>query len=336
MINEKGQVVVKPEYHELSYKSFEGYALGYKSGKWQYISDTGAIAHEYQAMEMDVFRDGMAYINVYGLTGFIDKEFNLVIRPKYGGFIHSFFQEGLARVGTPNTNDQKFGFVNKEGKVIVPLKYEYVGNFHKGLAVVTINRRDGAINREGELVILPAFQLINDFNEGYAMYKYNDSWGIIKNTGEQMTGPIFEDFDWLYLHTKFSEGYVILCKGGKFSFVDFYGNNPLDFQYEDAEAFHNGYAAVKQNGKWAFIDKTFSQITDFCFEEVGLFNERLAPVKIDGKWGYIDETGCMQIKPIYENAYEFENGIANTLFLKRDGYISRTGEEVYRARVAIK
>ena len=58
------------------------------------------------------------------------------------------FSEGFARVRlTDNYNEDKYGFIDKSGKLAVPLKYDWAGSFSEGLAVVYLNDKYGFISR---------------------------------------------------------------------------------------------------------------------------------------------------------------------------------------------
>ncbi|MBR5028815.1 MAG: WG repeat-containing protein [Bacteroidales bacterium] len=59
------------------------------------------------------------------------------------------FSEGLARV----KKNRKWGFIDKCGKVVVPLEYDDAYNFSEGLAVVWKGESRGYINKQGELVL---------------------------------------------------------------------------------------------------------------------------------------------------------------------------------------
>ena len=49
--------------------------------------------------------------------------------------------------------NDKYGYVDKTGKVIIPIKYQSVYNFSEGLAMVKLNNRWGAIDKTGEVVV---------------------------------------------------------------------------------------------------------------------------------------------------------------------------------------
>jgi hypothetical protein len=58
------------------------------------------------------------------------------------------FTEGLAWVELKD----KAGFVDKTGKVVIPLIYDSVGYFTEGLAKVELNGIAGLIDRTGKVV----------------------------------------------------------------------------------------------------------------------------------------------------------------------------------------
>lgn len=58
------------------------------------------------------------------------------------------FSEGLARVRLNN----KYGFIDKQGKVIIPIKYDYVDTFSEGLARVELNEKYGFIDKQCNIV----------------------------------------------------------------------------------------------------------------------------------------------------------------------------------------
>jgi hypothetical protein len=47
----------------------------------------------------------------------------------------------------------KYGFINETGEEYIPVKYDYIGPFKNGLAIVALNGRRGLINEAGEEVV---------------------------------------------------------------------------------------------------------------------------------------------------------------------------------------
>ena len=75
------------------------------------------------------------------------------------------FGAGLAGV---KLND-KWGFIDKTGKVRIPIKYESKNCFDEGLASVAINGKWGFIDVKHNLVIAPEFDEVEDFNLSLAV-----------------------------------------------------------------------------------------------------------------------------------------------------------------------
>jgi len=94
----------------------------------------------------DEYYEGLAVVEYRRKYGFIDKTGKEVIPIKYDD-AHSF-SEGLAKV---KLND-KYGFIDKTGKEVIPIKYDYAEGFSEGLAQVKLNNKWFYINQKGECV----------------------------------------------------------------------------------------------------------------------------------------------------------------------------------------
>ena len=89
--------------------------------------------------------------------------------------------DGIARVAIRRKCGT--GFVNREGKPICDLEFDYAANFHEGLAVVQIGDRYGAITREGEYAVQPKFDYVWDFTEGLARVFVGEKVGFVNDAG---------------------------------------------------------------------------------------------------------------------------------------------------------
>ena len=73
------------------------------------------------------------------------------------------FSEGLAIVKI----DYDYGFINKDGEIVINPQFDGAGNFSEGLSGVVIGDEFGFINKDGEIVINPQFD---------HYYFYNLEW----------------------------------------------------------------------------------------------------------------------------------------------------------------
>ena len=62
----------------------------------------------------DYFSEGLIEVSKDDAYGFLDKENNIIIEPKFG-YVLPFF-EGLAGF---KCNDNKWGFINKKGSIVI-------------------------------------------------------------------------------------------------------------------------------------------------------------------------------------------------------------------------
>src|SRR6188508_656527 len=75
--------------------------------------------------------------------------------------------------------DGKHGYVNKDGKVIIPLIYDEGMNFAEGKAGVMINNKWGFVDSTGNEIVKVQYTEVYSYNEGVAAVSKGDSWGFI-------------------------------------------------------------------------------------------------------------------------------------------------------------
>ena len=278
-----------------------------------------------------------------------------VIEPQYDNYTN-FFSEGLAPV-YENSSDpnQRAGFIDLDGKLVIPMTFDYVGNFNSGLAVASKNEKVGYIDASGTYVIAPQFDYAEDFSEGVAAVCYsNDGFqcGYIDTKGKLITPLDITSMDY---QTQASEGYFTACHGSmddcqyRFTKTDGTPANFGDFAW--ADPFSEGYAAVQQrvgtDYLWGFINKKGDLVVKPMFIWVGKFGSGLAPVCIGTSTenctiGFINTSGEFEINPQYEyfEFYDSEStwgnypqhgffeGLARVMVDQKIGYIDSTGKMV--------
>jgi hypothetical protein len=138
--------------------------------EFDYISiDEGAIAAKkaYEAYLFD--ENGKAFVQV---------PFEYDQGATYG----TSFSDGL----TPVCKNDKWGYVNKSGEIVIPLEYDVARPFSDGLAAVVRGSNWynwGAIDTSGNVVIPFEYEFVGDFLEGLMAAKKDDKFGFIDQTG---------------------------------------------------------------------------------------------------------------------------------------------------------
>lgn len=145
------------------------------------------------------------------------------------------FAEGLALV----CKNDKYGFIEKNGKQVIALKYQEAQPFVDGLALVKSNNKWGFINKKGKEVIAIKYDSSTDFSEGFAAVEISDKWGFVDKTGKEITSIQYDGC------TSFSHGLAAVKLNNKWGFIDKKGKVKIPIIYDETRSFINGVACVK-------------------------------------------------------------------------------------------
>ncbi|MCB0536338.1 MAG: WG repeat-containing protein [Bacteroidetes bacterium] len=187
-------------------------------------------------------------------------------------------------------DNDKYGFKNATGEIVVPAKYDWVSDFFKGLAVVRIGDWDegkhGFIDQTGKVVIPLKYDEAGDFSEeGLASVTLDNKSGFIDITGKEVIPLKYDGAG------DFSDGKAWVVLDEESGFIDITGKI-IPMKYETMKTFEGNYAPVKLNGKWGLIDREGNEAVPCRYDEsfnMGWAGE--AVVYIAGKKILINERG---------------------------------------------
>lgn len=215
----------------------------------------------------------------------------------------------------------KWGYMNKQGQIIISPKYDSVGIFSEGLAPVLIINNDqpsyGYINKRGTIVIKSKYYSANNFINGYAKVS------IRKDKNEQVVDAYINKKGVIstppksYFLKQSNNLEVYLDKStNKWGYKDLKGRVKILPMFDKALAFKNGFAIVfnKQagsNGGLGYINTKGKELTKYAYSYVENFSEGMGLVRNrEGLYGFIDETGKLVINCKYRLATSFHEGTA--------------------------
>lgn len=92
------------------------------------------------------------------------------------------YKESMEKI-FPEEQDGKYGYVNLEGKLVIPYQFDSADYFREGLALVEENGLYGYIDKTGRKVISCQFEKAGHFYEGFAFVYRNGFYGYIDPTG---------------------------------------------------------------------------------------------------------------------------------------------------------
>jgi len=275
-----------------------------------------------------------------GYCGFRNKRTKEAIcTPKYDDAFP--FQDGLALVKL----NGYYGYINKNGKEEILVKFKHALSFSNGRAVVKLNSLYGYIDKKGEIVIPCIYLSAHSFREGlaqvinthlsvyYQRTHFIDTQGNIKiSLGESIR-----------CFSGFSEGLARVSGLNQTEwFIDKSGNhdlpaNPKNYcKYQYASDFSEGLACVSFNDssfelKCGFIDKNGTYIIPLKYRRAESFKNGIAIVSFNN---YKYHVGCINkfdqvIVPfIYDDVHTFKEGLARVILNSKFGFINTFGEVV--------
>ncbi len=141
------------------------------------------------------------------------------------------------------------------------------------------------IDKAGKIVIPASFERAYDFCEGLARVRLNGKWGYIKPDGSYAVEPRYEDAQ------DFSDGMAAVMLGGKWGYVDAAGKEAIAPQFDEPQRFHEGLAQVEQQGKVGFMDKQGRVVIQPTLDGARDFQDGLAMVWLGTRRGYINPKG---------------------------------------------
>ncbi len=189
-----------------------------------FIDKTGKIVIPYVPRDTR-FQEGLLIVmNKDDKEGYIDQKGKIVIPCKYG--MAFGFYDGLAKVYYEYGGDDG-AYIDKTGKEVIQIHegspYDTYGNFFEGLAEVSKNKEYGYINKEGELVIPLQYGFARGFHEGLAAVCKDGKWGYIGKSGKVFIPFIYDEAE------NFHEGLAIVKKDGIPGYVARDGKSTFDF-----------------------------------------------------------------------------------------------------------
>jgi len=254
IINEQGEKVIPFKYHYTSSVGNGLFAVQEKSG------------------------DKIGYMTLQG---------KYVVEPKYDmGFQ---FKGKRARVAVGNYQDLmdfkymencKYGFIDENGKEVIPPQYDWAGDFGDGIAPVAKNGRYFFIDMNGDKIDDQTYSSLSGFRGDLCWVKKGSKGGLINRKNEIVIPLEYDNHMYFFSRgsrfgsmnkeseigeTRFQtdEGYFYLSKGeNKWGIVDENNKVLTPFEYSSFEIPENGYMEFEKLGKSGFGSYDSGVITE--------------------------------------------------------------------------
>jgi len=231
-----------------------------ENGLYGYKDSNDVVIFEPIFVHASLFNSsGLAYVYIKdkGWTyadsrGYIIKEPVGEFGTPYGDYSYDLIRHSM---------DNKWGYIDRNGKVIIGYQYEETKDFNEGIAPVRINEKWGLIDTANQLIVPAKFENIATCSDGYLAVLVDSVWGFIDKTGEIVIEPKYKS---VY---RFTEG---LCAVNTLPFqmanggiatevIDKMGNTKFTGMFYFFQPYKNGIASYWEgydmSGRHIFIDK---------------------------------------------------------------------------------
>lgn len=221
-----------------------------------------------------------------------------------------------------NLGDWQYGYMDGNGKQIIPPVYDFAGTFKEGLAAVVMDGKYGFINKLGKLIIPCVYDGVGEFNEGRCIVERDEKWGMIDRNNKLLLGFLYEDLG------DVSDGLIYLSKGEMYGYANMNGVLVIPEKFEEAYDFYKKQAKVEEDGKYGMINSSGEYLIQPEYEELTPLTDSLLLCTLNGRKGLITRNGTTVIPPKYDQIGAFKDGLALVSHSDTVEYIDISGNVV--------
>lgn len=315
-INDAGKFLLPCEYDlplesEDFTRTYKVFAVSKNETTYIYDINFNEIASIRDIKKVYSIRDGLICARKGNFIGLIDFSDNIIIPFEYQldselwGFDDIRFCCELAEV---RKND-KWGYINKSGKTVIPFIYDLAYSFVDGKAIVMNGNawkgyKYGLIDLNGTTILPIMYDGLSRLGKHLFKAKIGEKYGILNLNGDIVISFAYNEIDYI------QDRFIKVVKDNLWGILDMRGNFISQCVYEITcdkchfEARHllnETYLKVKKDGKWGIINNDGTVIVDFIYDEISKsklklctnefpcdeINKYLIEVKIDGKTGLL-------------------------------------------------
>lgn len=289
-----GNFILQPEYEYIG-EFVEDLAIIVKNKKYAYVKSNGKIVCPFNYNAATDFKESKAIVlGSDNKIMCIDTAFRVLFTLPDSISETSVFSQGLLAAKC----NEKYGYFNEHGKLVIPFSYCIAGDFREGMAPVAVknlsDKKDSIyyehfyINTKGDKVFQSNFKDSYSFSEGIAAVQFeNGKWGWIDKKGKTMFQAYFDE-----------------CK-----------------------SFSEGFASFKLDRKWGLINSKGKIILKPSYDYIGDMRLGMASVMLGPQtYGYIDTTGKITLNPLYKIASSFYGNYAFVVLNEKISVISKNGK----------
>jgi hypothetical protein len=264
--------------------------------------------------------DGLLPVIANEKMGYVDRTGKLVVPAE--------FEEGYAfldGVAIVVSGDKRL-FIDKSGKDVLPVPagIEDVQGFFGDIAIISKDGKYGLMDRKGKITVEPKFDSLYS-DAGVLIALEGEKTGIVDQTGAWVVKPEFAAVG------SFSKGLAPAQQGEVWGFIDTCGTWKIPAKYDFAMGFDGGPARVKRGEKWGLIDETGTEILPLTMTYISedFWKDGLIGFSPDEqKYGLLDTKGKTVIEPKYDSIEPLGGGVLMSYTGEEEKLLNLDGSEI--------
>jgi len=213
---------------------------------------------------------------------------------------------------------KKYGYMDKAGKLIIPLQYDFAADFNQGYAVVKSKDKTGLIDKQNKVVVPFEYDAIKAYPEdGVIVAEKGATMGALNLKGDQLLA--FENRQVQYEHFSKhfiliqqkegsssksisyalmdkqqqltvvqdvvirdlkTEGLLKVAKGNLVGFINGKGKEVIPVSYDDAQLPKHGLIVVKKGQLYGVVDLNNKQVLPFRYNYIQVLSPESFLIKM--------------------------------------------------------
>jgi len=322
-INLKGEVVIKPQYNNVSDVCFNNYVIVQLNNKIGVVDTTGEILQDIKysslvaldSSSVKACKDSLCkLIKVRGSNNSVNYYADIQF------LIDSFYVVQL---------NGRYGLASYSGDII-PANYKRIGVIENAqkpyFSIKNNNDEYGLCNNKGLVIIKPKYEKVAVLSDSVLMALKDGFWSGFDVRGKQILDSKWKHF--------YNEGkYVVLQKSSKEKALYDPINKKIitTAKYHGFRVLYNEYIETNVNGYKGIITKDGKEIVEpkYTFIYFDNTNNQYIWVKNGMLWGVLSINGKIILPPKYTHINSFGDGIFSTRFNGKYGIANIYGDEIF-------
>jgi hypothetical protein len=330
-IDQTGEFVIEPVYDDL--RDFnKGIACVNYEGKWGIINSQGKIVIPFKYLDIHDFSEGLALVeNFQNEIYYIDingnKSFDCPSDECYS------FHSGRARF----VENGITGFIDKQGNIIEAFRFSTAGDFKDNYCAVTIGSKSGIVDTNAQIIVPIEYQSAKINEGMVRVKSQDGSYTFFDLIQKKWLSSTFtkaSTFQDQYAVVSNDEGYGILDKNGHFSLftknkirylneqrwaektstgyhiLDQDGNVISDTLFTNVFNYHCGVLGVEIDGSWGYIDLQGDYILEPSLPIIWDCSEDYIRFISRSGFGFFDKETKIKIAPKFYEVRDFVENLA--------------------------